>query len=232
LGRRKRITRKGLKHDALVETAAKGTRFVEEHLSKVVVGVVVVIVAVVAFTFIQRGRRAAEAEAGAQLASATSSLNQGLTLQATQQFEEIIASHPGSQSAGAATCYLGVVHFHEGDYGRALERFDEYLARHRGQSVTLTKTAIEGRASIHEQQRDFAAAAEAYVELADFAADQDEQTAAAKSLADAMRCRHSAGDWSGVATVAQRIVDEHPDTRWGEAARVRLAEARIYTQAP
>jgi len=231
LGRRKRISRKGLKHDALVETAAKSTKFVEEHLNKVIIGAVVVVVAVLAFNFIQRGRRAAEAEAGAQLAAATSTLNQGLSLQAMQQFEELIASHPGSQSAGAATCYLGVIRFHEGDHDEALARFDEYLRRYRGQSVTLRKTALEGKAAIYEQRREFAEAAQAYVQLADFAADQDEPTAAAKSLSDAMRCHLSAGDWNAVAAIAARLLEDHGDTRWGQIARVRLAEAETYTQA-
>jgi outer membrane protein assembly factor BamD (BamD/ComL family) len=225
LGKRTRITKKGLKHDALLETTAKGTKFIEDHLNKVLIGLAVVVVVIVVIAMVVRGQRATELAASADLMTAAQSANQGLLAQAAQEYQAVIDLYPGTRSAGAATCYLGTLQFQQQQYDPALENFQAYLDRY-GSSGTLGKVALEGKASVLEQRRDFAGAAEIYKDLA--AQARDLESTEARYLADAMRCYRSANDWEAVRETASDIVDNHPDTQWAADARTNLAEAEIY----
>lgn len=225
MGKRKRITKKGLKHDALLETTAKGTKFVEDHLNKVLIGVAAVIVVVVVVAMVIRGQNAAELAANAQLMAASQAAGSGLVAEAKQQYEEVIATYPGTRSAGAATCYLGTIHFLQKDYESALTSFNEYLDRY-GRSGNLGTVALEGKASVLEQRRDYAGAADLYRELAT-AAGKLEATAA-RYLTDAMRCYRSANDWESVIAIANEIINGYPDTPGEAEARLSLAEAEAF----
>jgi tetratricopeptide (TPR) repeat protein len=222
LGKRKRISKKGLKHDALLETTAKGTKFIEEHLNKVLIGVAVVLVVAVVVVMVVRGQRATELAASADLMTASQSASSGLLAQASQEYQAVIDTYPGTRSAGAATCYLGTILFQQGQYDPALENFQAYLDRY-GNKGTLGKVALEGKASVLEQRRDFEGAAEIYKELAEQS--RELESTEARYLADAMRCYRSANDWMAVRETATQIVDNHPDTPWAGDARVNLAEA-------
>ena len=225
MGKRTRVTKKGLKHDALLETTAKGTKFIESHLNKVLIGVAAVVVVAVVIVMVVRGQRATELAASADLMTASQSASSGLLAQASQEYQAVIDTYPGTRSAGAATCYLGTILFQQQQYDPALENFEAYLDRY-GPHGTLGKVALEGKASVLEQRRDFAAAAEIYKQLA--AQSRDLDSTVARYLADAMRCYRSANDWEAVRETATEIVDNHPDTPWAGDARTNLAEASVY----
>jgi len=225
LGKRTRITKKGLKHDALLETTAKGTKFIEDHLNKVLIAVAAVVVVGVIVLMVVRGQNATELAASADLMTASQSASSGLLAQSSQEYQAVIDLYPGTRSAGAATCYLGTIFFQQQQYDPALENFQAYLDSY-GKKGTLGKVALEGKASVLEQRRDFPAAAEIYKELA--AQSRDLESTAARYLADAMRCYRSANDWQAVKDTATEIVDGHPDTPWAGDARTNLAEATIH----
>ena len=225
MGKRTRITKKGLKHDALLETTAKGTKFIEDHLNKVLMAVATLAVIAVVVVMVVRGQRATELAASADLLTASQSASSGLLAQASQEYQAVIDAYPGTRSAGAATCYLGTILFQQQQYDPALENFQTYLDSY-GKKGTLGKVALEGKASVLEQRRDFPAAAQIYEELA--AQSRDLESTTARYLADALRCYRSANDWQAVRETATEIVDEHPDTQWAGDARTNLAEANVY----
>ena len=226
MGKRKRITKKSLKHDALLETTAKGTKFLEEHLNKVLIGVAALVVVAVIVVMVVRGQRATELAASAELMSASQSASSGLIAQASQQYQAVIDSYPGTRSAGAATCYLGTIQFLQGDYDQALENFQTYLDSY-GTKGNLGKVALEGKASVLEQRRDFDAAAGIYKQLAELTSDLP--STSARYLADALRCHRSANDWDAVRETAARIVDEYSGTPWEADARIALAQADAFS---
>ena len=225
MGKRTRITKKGLKHDALLETTAKGTKFIEDHLSKVIIAVAAVIVIGVIVVMVLRGQEATELAASADLMTASQSASSGLLSQASQEYQAVIDTYPGTRSAGAATCYLGTILYQQQQYDPALENFQSYLDSY-GKKGTLGKVALEGKASVLEQRRDFPAAAEIYKQLA--LQSPDLESTVARYLADALRCYRSANDWQAVSETASEIVDEHPDTPWAGDARASLAEAGVH----
>ena len=229
MGKRTRISKKSLKHDALLETTAKGTRFLEEiiehHLNKVLIGSAAVVVVVIVVALVIRGQNAAEMQANARLMTAGQTASAGLLAQAAQEYEQIIATYPGTRSAGAATCYLGSIYFQQKQYDEALANFQTYLDRY-GPSGNLGRVALEGKASVLEQRRQFTEAADIYRELA--RQSKDLASSASRYLADAMRCHRSANDWEGVALIAQEIIDQYPDTLGESLARTNLAEAQAF----
>lgn len=225
MGKRTRVTKKALKHDAFVDTAAKSTKFVEEHLNKILIGVAVALVAAGVVFMVMRGQKSAGREASALLAVATESLSSGLLAQASDQFNGIIESYPGTRSAGAATCYLGSIRFHEQDYDGALQYFEKYLSDY-GDPGNLRVTALQGKAAILEQRRDFPGAAAVYVTLADEA--KTEPLSAALNLVGAIRCYRASQDWQGMRDTAARIVQDYPDTPSAGDARVAFAEASAF----
>ncbi|MFH1690912.1 MAG: tetratricopeptide repeat protein [Candidatus Eisenbacteria bacterium] len=225
MGKRTRITKKGLKHDALLETTAKGTKFIEDHLNKVLIGIAAVVVVAIVVVMVVLGQKATELAASADLMTASQSASSGLLAQASQEYQSVIDTYPGTRSAGAATCYLGTIFFLQQQYDPALENFQAYLDRY-GNKGTLGKVALEGKASVLEQRRDFLAAADIYKKLA--TASRALESTEARYLADAMRCYRSAKDWNAVQETATDIVDHHPDTPWAGDARTNLAEASVY----
>ena len=228
LGKRTRITKKGLKHDALLETTAKGTKFIEDHLNKVLIGIAAVVVVAIVVFMVVRGQKATELAASADLMTASQSASSGLLAQAQQEYQSVIDTYPGTRSAGAATCYLGTILFLQQQYDPALENFQAYLDKY-GDSGTLGKVALEGKASVLEQRRDFPAAADIYKELA--ALSRSLESTEARYLADAMRCYRSANDWEAVKATATDIIDNHPETPWAADARTNLAEANGYLRS-
>jgi outer membrane protein assembly factor BamD (BamD/ComL family) len=222
LGKRKRITKKSLKHDALVESAAKGTKFVEEHLNKILIGVALVVVVVLVAFMIMRGERAAELQASAALTGATQSLNAGLAAQASQQYQTVIDEYPGTASAGAATCYLGTILYQGGKYDDALQHFENYLTDYK-QSPNLHRAALEGKAAVQEQQRAFPDAAATYLKLADEA--RDVPSSFSRYVLAAVRCYRSADDWQSVLDAANRLTQAYPDAQQAGEARMNAAEA-------
>jgi tetratricopeptide (TPR) repeat protein len=222
LGKRKRITRKQLKHDALLESASRLTRIVEHHLPKVLIGLVAVVVVILVSVVVVRARRATERDAGAALASATQTLNSGLVEQAEAQMNEVVAGFPGTRSAGAATCYLGTIYYREGRYDEALQQFEQYLSRYGG-AGNLRQVALEGKASVHEQLREFPEAAQVYQDLARDA--RAVPSAFSRFMLSAMRCYRSAGDWQNAELAATQVIDADPESNFAAEARVALAEA-------
>jgi len=222
LGKRKRISKKELKHDPLLDSASKLTKIVEHHLPKVLIGLVAVVVVILVSMMVIRSRRATELDAGAALTSATQALNSGLIEQAEQQLNEIVADYPGTRSAGAATCYLGTIAYEQGRVDEALDRFEEYLSRYGG-TGNLRQVALEGKASVHEQHREFAEAAQVYRDLALDARDIPE--AFSRFMLNAMRCYRSASDWESAKLAATEIIQADPESHFAGEARVALAEA-------
>ncbi len=222
MGTRKRITKKELKHDALLEGASKTTRFVEDHMNKVLIAAAVVVVVIVAWNFVNRSRRATEYEAGAALTTATQTLAAGLYEQAADQLQAVVDEYPGTRSAGSALCHLGAIRFQEGRYDDALSTFDDYLSRY-GNSGILGTAAMEGRAAVLEQQREFLAAGDSYAELAERATDNP--SAYARYMMAAVRAYRSEPDWERARNAAQRVIDKAPNSPLADQARMAAAEA-------
>jgi outer membrane protein assembly factor BamD (BamD/ComL family) len=225
LGKRTRVTKKALKHDAFVDTAAKGTKFVEEHLNKIIIAVAVAVIAAGVVFMVMRSQKKAAGEASALLAVATESLTSGLLAQATDQFNGIIEAYPGTRAAGAATCHLGSIRFHEQDYDGALQFFEKYLSDY-GDPGNLRVIALQGKAAILEQRRDFPGAATVYTTLADEAKGQP--MSAALDLLSAIRCYRAAQNWQAMRDAAARIVQDYPDTPSAGDARIAYAEASAF----
>lgn len=224
MGKRKRISRKQLKHDPLLDSASKVTKLVEHHLPKVLMGLVAVVVVILVSVLVVRARRATEREAGAALTSATQALNSGLIEQAADQMSEVVADYPGTRSAAAATCYLGTIAYEQGRLDEALGHFEEYLSRYGG-AGNLRLVALEGKASIFEQEREFAQAAEIYRDLAgEF---RDVPDAFSRLMLNAVRCYRSAADWQNAELAANEVIEADPESNFAAAARVALAEAEV-----
>jgi len=223
VGKRTRITKKQLKHDALLETTASATKFIDAHLNKLLIGVLALVVIIVVVMMVMRSQRATETVAAGELATATQTMNAGMYAQAADQLQGILDRYSGTRSAAAAICYLGAIAFQQGQYDEAMGHFESYLAHHRG-NHNLDVTALEGKAAVLEQRRDFPGSAAVYEELA---TDAPKDTGArGRYLTAAVRNYRSAADWNAVIRVAQTIIDENPGTPWESQARMNLAEAR------
>jgi outer membrane protein assembly factor BamD (BamD/ComL family) len=223
VGKRKRITKKQLKHDALLESASKTTRYIEEHRNTVLIGAAILVVAVLIGTMVIKARRATGLEANAALVDATQLLNTGQLAQAAEQLQIIQTDYAGTRSAAAATCYLGAVAFHQADYDQALQYFEQYLSRY-GSDRNLRRIALEGKAAVLEQQRDFQTAADTYRQLATEA--RANEPAYSRYMMDAVRCYRSIPDWEAVRTTALEIPQTYPDSYLAPDARMAAAEAQ------
>lgn len=222
MGKRRRISKRQLKHDKLLETAAKSTKFMEHHKNPVIVGTAVVLAAVLITMMVVRGQRSANLAANAALALGGESLDRGLYVRAEGQYQAVIDEFPGTDGAGAATCYMGTIAFRQGKYDQALEHFDAYLDKY-SRPGPFQRIALEGRAAVLQQRRHFDSAASIYEDLA--AQTADHPAIAARYLTSAATCYRALGDWSSLKRAAAAIVDRYPESPYALDARIALAEA-------
>ena len=71
---------------------ASATKFVEEHSSKVLIGVLAIVVVIVVVMMIGRSQRATETVAAGELATATQTMNAGMHAQAADQLQAEVAA--------------------------------------------------------------------------------------------------------------------------------------------
>ena len=146
----KHLTKEELRHDSFIETTARIAAYLQNNFMTVLVALAgIALVFVIAVFFIQsRARSAVQAEQA--FFRVTSRYTQGVYSEALIEADGVIDRF-GDRDEGKWTLYFaGAAHLALAENDRAIERFDEYLARDAGgqydQSARLGKAlALESR---------------------------------------------------------------------------------------
>ncbi len=216
----RRLSKREMKEDAFVTFAFRAADFIEEHKSKMILGVVLVALAIAGGAFIVSSRRSGNEEAREQLLAGVIQQRYGSYSGAAAAFEDVLARHRGTASGKLANLYLGHVRYEMGDFEAALEAYREYLRREKSDRLTVGQ-AKRGIAACLENTGKYEEAAELYEEVA---RSYDRGNVAAEDLMFAARCWRAAGQPDKAMKILQEVVDSYPGYQELSKAKVFLAE--------
>ena len=205
---RKRITKKKLKEDAFVSASFEAGHFVQEHLTRMIAGVVgFLILGGMVWMYINyRGERANEA--GLALFKAQNIYMNGQYALAASDFERVAEDYSGTVAGDKAVFFAGESHYKAGDLNQALSYFEqcrEKLSR----DNPLLLNAVIGQAAAYEQLEDFDKSIEFYTEALEMA-DYDYQKL---EIMDSLsRVMSMAGRNREALEVMDRIIENYPDS--------------------
>lgn len=205
-----------LREDTVTTAATRGTEFFEDHRNAVIgviVGIVVLSLAVIAWRAYQANRSAEGQQLLGAILTEYEAGNLQTALDGTDTMPGLleIADQYGSTSTGEQATFFAADALYElGQTDRALELFEDYDG-----DGLLAASAIGGQAAILEEQGENDRAARLY-ELA--ATEYSSPASTPGYLLDAARAYAAAGDPEAAEAALTRIIDD-----WETAPEVRSA---------
>ncbi len=139
--------------------------FVQQHLNKVILGALMVLLAGAVFFLIYQHVNAAKRAAAEQFYEGFSALNSKDYQRAEMKFDALIADHPSSAAAGLARFYRAIAYFDSGNLTKAREALQDYTRGH--VPASLRELALMDLGIVDEQMHDYAAAIGAYRQAAE-----------------------------------------------------------------
>jgi tetratricopeptide (TPR) repeat protein len=159
----KRLTKEELRHDEFVETTARITNYLQTNFMTVLVVLAGIALAVVVSVFFIQSQKRTAVQADQAFFRVTSRYAQGVYSEVLTEADAVLERF-GDRDEGKWTLYYaGAAHLALSENDRAIERFDEYLARDAGGQYALS--ARMGKALALESRGDVEQAVSIYQEL-------------------------------------------------------------------
>jgi len=221
---KKKITRKEMKKDPVLEKISQIDNFVRDQ-RKLVMYVAVGIVAVVALSILLVGsKKKANTAAMGDLGLAEMSFARADYDDAILRLENLIDKYSSTRSAGLATVLLARSYMAKNDYENARVNFDKYVSHYDDDEI-LTAAAYSGLAICAEQNSDFANAAE-YFEKGGKVSPYKFQKH--EMLLNSARNYLKAADYNSAEKIVNIILQDEPEAKNKNSAE--LLAARITAQ--
>jgi tetratricopeptide (TPR) repeat protein len=223
----KRISKKELKEDAFVSGAFEASHFVQEHMSKIIGGIIGVLVLLGLGWMYVNFRTETQSDASVAMFKAEGLyLNRQYAL-AASDFENIADDYSGTNQAGKAVYFAADSYFKAGDFDRAMELFGRFVDD-TGSDDPLMVNVLVGIGACHEQFEEYPKAIDTYTRALDSAPFEFQKIEVLSCLSRAYRL--SGDNDQAIATLSQ-IIDTYPDNpRNGEFIEIR-AELKAAKQA-
>ncbi len=158
---KRRVSKKELKQDELLEFLYKAETFIRQRkklLSYAIFGVAVIVVVGI---MMYNSRQNAEIQAAAALGSAQTLYDQGEYQQVIDQLEPVTADYRGTKSAGIGVFYIASACDRQGNHAEARKYYRQYLDRYDNDPL-LSASALASLAAIHTDQGNFDEALDHY----------------------------------------------------------------------
>jgi TolA-binding protein len=158
MAKRKRLRKKEMKEDQLVTTALRVSNFVQEHFTKVIAGIVVLVAVVAIVLFTAQARRNSAQVAEREFSLAMNHYQVGDREQAGTAFANIVDRYSGHRVGGMALYFLGECEMAQLRYEPAITAYDGYLDK-AGSEGTFSDAATIAKAFCYEGLAQFREAA-------------------------------------------------------------------------
>ncbi len=216
----KRLTKKELRQDPLIETAGKAKSFMDVHGRIVTISVAAVVALLVVAIVVSNIREVANDDALTSLAHVRKIVNQGRMEVAVDSLTVIADRYSGTQGGAEAVAQLAELHLSEGDSEAALEAF-ERLEREYKDSYLLLEAALSGQAAALENLGRFEEAAQRFEQLY-----RKNKFGHAKpyALFESGRLWVLAGNPDEAKRSFQRLLDNYEETPFDRDAELQLAQ--------
>ena len=158
---RKRITKKELKHDAMLESIYKVEKYVRSNSMLIMYGGSALLVVIVISVMMFRSKQEAEISATSAVGIAQYKLLSGDFQDVVVRIEDALRKYPGTKAVNEGKFYLASANFQLGNRKEAEKQFFEYINSGANDRI-LEASAYAGIGAVREDIQDFAAAAENY----------------------------------------------------------------------
>ena len=217
---KKKITRKEMKKDPVLEKISQIDNFVRDQ-RKIVMYVAVGIVAVVALSIILvSSKKKANTAAMGDLGLAEMSFARADYDDAILRLEDLIDKYSSTRSAGMATILLARSYMAKNDFENARVNFDKYIDDYEDDEI-LTAAAYSGLAICAEQNADFTKAAE-YFEKGGNESPYKFQKH--EMLLNSARNYLKVADFNSAEKIVDTILQDEPDPKNKNSAELLAAQ--------
>ncbi|MBW7997634.1 MAG: tetratricopeptide repeat protein [Candidatus Glassbacteria bacterium] len=215
---RKRISKKELKEDAFVSGAFEASHYIQEHTSKIIGGIIgVLVLSGLAWMYVNF-RAETRSEAALTMFKAEGLFISNQFSLAAVDFENVADDYSGTEQGRKAVYFAADSYYNSGDYDRALELFNRYMDENGGDDPLLINCLV-GIAACHEQFEEYPQALENYhraLELAEYDFQRVE------ILSSISRTHRQAGQAEQAIAMLDEIIESFPDDpRNGEFIEIR-----------
>ena len=212
---KKKISKKEIKQDELLNVYVKASSFYYEnkrYVSYAITGLVVVIAATLIFI---NNRRASNEKAATELGRVYGVYDQA---QSPAQFQQaidgqrergimglkaIVENYGNTESGEIARLYLANAYYNLGKYDESMQQYESFSSGNK----LLEASAQSGLASCHEAKGEYAKAAASYEKAAGMVSNQINTP---EYLTAAARCYGKAGDKEKAIALLKRLKTEYP----------------------
>jgi len=160
---KKKITKKELKHDPLLDTLEKGKEYFEENSKQIVTVLSVVVIIFLLSWGWMNNRASTKNEAMLANTKITIAAMQGLDANVLSELEMIVEEYGNREEIAQSTLQLGIARMDSGDYSGARKLFTRLARRSDKHLKAAGKLKL---ANLSEKEADYATAASIYQEVA------------------------------------------------------------------
>jgi tetratricopeptide (TPR) repeat protein len=204
---RKKISRREIKEDKLVTIYIKVQKFIKRYNRQINFTTMGLLVIIVIVFFVARSKKGAESTAEGKLALVEQFYYAKNYDQCMGEFENIIATYPGTRAAGITVFFMANIHYKQGNYNEAQRYYELYITDYSDIDI-FTASSLVGIAACLENRNDFESAGEYYERAAKKYKDA---FTTPFYLKNAARCYIMAAKPEKGKTIYQTILDQYPD---------------------
>ncbi len=159
---KKKLTKKELKHDPLLDTLEKGQEFYEENSKQILTGAVAIVVVIILAWGWMNNREATRSEAMLASTKATIAALGGIDDNVLAELERVVNDYGNNSAVSQATYQLGVARLQENDITGARDLFTTLATSSDKQLQMAGKLKL---AYISEKESNYSDAASLYEEV-------------------------------------------------------------------
>jgi tetratricopeptide (TPR) repeat protein len=161
-----RLSRHEIKEDSFVTWVLRAWEYIREHQNRFFTILVVILVAIAASLWLVNSRNQTKSEAKTQFAEALNAFSAGELRTAEEMFKQLADRFRGLEEGANSSYFAGKCAYEDGRFSHSIEHFQRYLDD-AGDSGFFHDAAMEGLASAWENDDNYSAASDIYMQLAD-----------------------------------------------------------------
>ncbi len=211
----KKITKKELKRDRMVEYGTKFVLYIRRQRIKVSLIVGGILIIIVGGVYFQHTVQIKQRQAEFEFREAMAIYGTGNVTEALTRFQDISTLYRKTTAGINAIYWLGNIYYLQGNYKEARKYYEDYLKK--GKDKVLLESTLLGIGDTHLQENDYFSAAQKYEE---FVTQHTKSWLAPKALFQTMRCYQLLNQPDKANSTIQKLTQNYPTSQYTQKANL------------